>query len=329
MDTQKLSEVRAHLGLSEDQLDELVDRGVELVSAPGEELFRQGDRADSWWVLIEGAIDLIRHIGPEDVVVGRMDVPGRWAGGFQAWDEQGVYLATGRVAVAGRVLQVPAAALRKRADEWFPFGTHLITGLYHTARSIEATARQRDSLLTLSTLAAGLAHELNNPAAAAVRAVDALAGVCESLISSLTSLTGHAVDAAQLHALDALRRAIEAPPEARDALRLADAEDALAAWMATEDEAAHARFVADSASAIAQPYHHSILPLASRLAASTVRSDSVRAAARISSASASAASRIRRASVSASATIAMAACSAAATISRTRSAATSAAALPA
>jgi hypothetical protein len=37
----------------------------------------------------------------------------------------------------------------------------------------------------------------------------------------------------------------------------------LAAWMATEDEAAHARFVADSASAIAQPYHHSILPLAS------------------------------------------------------------------
>ncbi|HXU86010.1 MAG TPA: DUF3536 domain-containing protein [Verrucomicrobiae bacterium] len=37
----------------------------------------------------------------------------------------------------------------------------------------------------------------------------------------------------------------------------------LADWMATEDEAAHARFVADSASAIAQPYHHSILPLAS------------------------------------------------------------------
>jgi signal transduction histidine kinase len=142
-----------------------------------------------------------------------------------------VYLATGRVAVAGRVLKVPAAALRKCADEWFPFGTHLIQGLYHTARSIEATARQRDSLLTLSTLAAGLAHELNNPAAAAVRAVDALAGVCESLIASLTSLTGHAVDAAQLGALDALRRAIEAPAKALDPLELADAEDALADWM--------------------------------------------------------------------------------------------------
>ena len=37
----------------------------------------------------------------------------------------------------------------------------------------------------------------------------------------------------------------------------------LAAWMAEEDRAAHERFVADSASAIAQPYHHAILPLAS------------------------------------------------------------------
>jgi hypothetical protein len=37
----------------------------------------------------------------------------------------------------------------------------------------------------------------------------------------------------------------------------------LAAWMASEDADAHGRFVADSASAIAQPYHHTILPLAS------------------------------------------------------------------
>src|SRR6185437_1754274 len=169
-------------GLTDDQLTDLIACGAEVRIEPGTELFREGEHADYWWVLLDGAIDLIRHIGPEDTVVGRMDVPGRWAGGFQAWDEQGVYLATGRVAVAGRVLKVPAAALRKCADEWFPFGTHLIQGLHHTARSIEATARQRDSLLTLSTLAAGLAHELNNPAAAAVRAVDALAGVCESLI---------------------------------------------------------------------------------------------------------------------------------------------------
>ena len=48
-------------------------------------------------MLIDGAIDLLRHVGPEDTVVGRMDVPGRWAGGIsRAWDEHGVYLATGQ-----------------------------------------------------------------------------------------------------------------------------------------------------------------------------------------------------------------------------------------
>jgi signal transduction histidine kinase len=229
--TDDLSEVRAHLALSDDQLDQLIGWGVELEIEPGQELFRHGDRADFWWVLIDGAIDLMRHIGPENVVVGRMDVPGRWAGGFRAWDEQGVYLATGRVAVSGRVLRVPAEGLRKCADEWFPFGTHLIQGLYHTARSIEATARQRDSLLTLSTLAAGLAHELNNPAAAAVRAVDALAGVCDALLATLTSLAEHQVTAAEFTQLDNLRRGIAPLADVPGALELADAEDALSTWM--------------------------------------------------------------------------------------------------
>ncbi len=68
-------------------------------------------------------------------MVARMDVPGRWAGGFRAWDEHGVYLATGRGATAGRVLRVPAEVLRERSNAWFPFGGHLIEGLYRTARS--------------------------------------------------------------------------------------------------------------------------------------------------------------------------------------------------
>ena len=155
---------------------------------PGVELFREGQPADFWWVLVDGAVDLIRRVGREETVVARMDVPGRWAGGFRAWDEHGVYLATGRGVRPGRVLRVPAEVLRDRANAWFPFGGHLIAGLYRTARSIESTARQRESLVTLGTLAAGLAHEINNPASAATRAVDGLEAAYQSLLSALGRL---------------------------------------------------------------------------------------------------------------------------------------------
>jgi len=218
-------------GLTDDQLAELLAAGTEISIEPGIALFHEGEHADYWWVLVDGAIELARHIGREDTVVGRMDVPGRWAGGFRAWDEHGVYLATGRGIGPGRVLRVPSEALKERSTAWFPFGGHLIQGLYGTARNIEATARQRQSLVTLGTLAAGLAHEINNPAAAATRSVDALQGACDTLLSSLGRLADDDIAASQFTALDALRREIEPPTGVPDPLVLADAEDDLSSWL--------------------------------------------------------------------------------------------------
>jgi signal transduction histidine kinase len=219
-------------GLTDDQLAELVEGGTEVRIEPGVELFREGEHADFWWVLVEGAIDLIRRVGREDTVVARMDVPGRWAGGFRAWDEHGVYLATGRGVTAGRVLRVPAEVLRERSNAWFPFGGHLIQGLYHTARSIESTARQRESLVTLGTLAAGLAHEINNPASAATRAVDALATACATLVTSVGRLANDEISAEQFAALDALRREVTPQTADADPLVRADREQALSSWLA-------------------------------------------------------------------------------------------------
>lgn len=218
-------------GLADDQLAELVAGGTEVRVEPGVELFREGEHADFWWLLVDGAIDLVRHVGREDTVVARMDVPGRWAGGFRAWDEHGVYLATGRGATAGRVLRVPAEVLRERSDAWFPFGGHLIQGLYRTARSIESTARQRESLVTLGTLAAGLAHELNNPASAATRAVDALQTASKALVAAMGRLAGEELPSGRLAALDALRHELAPRPPDPDPLARADREQALASWL--------------------------------------------------------------------------------------------------
>jgi len=59
-------------GLSDDQLAELLAAGTEISIEPGIALWHEGEHADYWWVLVNGAIELARHIGREDTVVGKM-----------------------------------------------------------------------------------------------------------------------------------------------------------------------------------------------------------------------------------------------------------------
>ncbi|MGY4770619.1 sensor histidine kinase [Kribbella sp. CWNU-51] len=231
MNADDLRGIPLFAGLTDAQLDELIDGSTEVAIEPGRDLFHEGEPADFWWVLVDGAIALHRKIGREDTVMGKIDVAGRWAGGFRAWDEHGVYLASGRGLTEGRVLRLPAEVLRERIDAWFPLGGHLIKGVYGTARAIESTARQRDALITLGTLAAGLAHEINNPAAAATRSVSALDTACVSLLSALRRLADGEVTAAQFSSLDDLRLELGAGTAAPDPVDLADHENTISEWL--------------------------------------------------------------------------------------------------
>jgi signal transduction histidine kinase len=221
-------------GFTDEQVAELAAAGEEVSYAPGDRAFEEGRPAEHWWVMLEGRIDVVRRVGHEEAVMVTIENPGQWAGGFRAWDEHGVYMGSARVMEPSRVFRLPAAELARFGKEWFPFAVHLLCGLIVTARRIEQNARQREALVALGTLAAGLAHEINNPASAAVRSVGALQQSSDDAFESLQRLAGHGITAEQFVALDDLRRSID-PSTAPTGVELAQREDGLTDWLTEHD----------------------------------------------------------------------------------------------
>jgi signal transduction histidine kinase len=225
--------------LTDAQLAELVAAGQEVTFAEGDLLFEEGHPAEALWILLDGEIELSRQIGGQTIVMTTMSNPGQWAGGLAAWgdpDNPAGYRASGAALCRGRCFVVPAAELARLVGAWSPFSKHLIMGVFQTVRSIDATARQRESLVALGTLAAGLAHEINNPAAATLRSVEALRSTSEYMLASLVELAEDGVSAEQFIELDRLRVEAQSRQVVEDgSIATADREEEIGTWL--EDHA--------------------------------------------------------------------------------------------
>ena len=160
-------------GLDEAQLHRLVEMGEILDLAPGEFLIREGDQADALYVVLAGEMDVTKRAGRSEIPVARVG-PGALQGEIAAL-EGGRRLASVAAIDAAEVLRIPVSAVRELLGAGPDVALAVIRTAVTRLREMESMFREREKLAGLGTLAAGLAHELNNPAAAAIRAIDGLA----------------------------------------------------------------------------------------------------------------------------------------------------------
>jgi signal transduction histidine kinase len=223
--------------LTDDQLDWLCREGrVELVEAGP--VFAEGDPAESLYVLLSGTVVLSRRIGTDDVEVNRTSARGVYAGAFFAYIGDRVpqnYNNSLRAAEPSRFYVLAAEKFAQLMNDWFPMAVHLLEGLMFGTRSMQEAIGQRERLLALGSLSAGLTHELNNPAAAAVRATgslrDRMAGLRAGLAGIAAGPHGGRLLAELLRLQGEAAGQVAAAPDLSP-LESSDREDEIADWLA-------------------------------------------------------------------------------------------------
>jgi signal transduction histidine kinase len=151
-----------------------------------------------------------------------------------------VYDQSVRVTETTDFFQLDATVLRDVMRDWFPMAQHLLAGLFQGFTTRQRNIAQRERLLALGSLSAGLTHELNNPAAAAVRATSTLQQRVSKMREKLAALAAGHLDEAALQTLikfqdEAAQRVANAPK--LGAIESADREDELAEWLEAHEVA--------------------------------------------------------------------------------------------
>ncbi|MEW5810458.1 MAG: ATP-binding protein [Actinomycetota bacterium] len=214
--------------LTDKQLDVLGSNGT-ITTVPAGTVCREGEPAQSFYVLLDGGdVVLTKRAGGQDIELHRTSARGTYFGAIPGCGS--TYDVTVRLTQPSRLFGVAADLFARFMQTVWPVAVHLL----------ESTAigglRQRQLLglqekqRALATLTAGLTHQLNNPAAATVRAV---ADLRDSFAESHRNLG--VLAAADPHALPALLAlqtdiAGSAAALSLSPIEAADHEDAIDDW---------------------------------------------------------------------------------------------------
>jgi signal transduction histidine kinase len=109
--------------------------------------------------------------------------------------------------------------------------TAVVHHMLDRARAFRTAQLNDERLESLSRLASGFAHELNNPASAASRTAQSLGGLLDEEERAARALAAARLGDDQLAVLDAIRHECGRSPTSRTALEAADREDQIAEWL--------------------------------------------------------------------------------------------------
>ena len=235
---------------SDEQLLALKTQGEEVRLQPGQMLFYEDDPPQGLFVILEGELEIIKRIGGRSTAIARRAAPGSESShrldghnvvvaAVQAGSFVGeTSLLTGLPHSAAARATVPTVCLK--------YGASLFQGLRDTPliqlvmmtmvqrmRDTESQVQQHEKLSALGKMAAGLAHELNNPAAANLRAATELPKTLATLQAQTLRLYDGQLNRDQLAFLDNLQSGLlerAATATTLDPLAQSDLEDRIMNW---------------------------------------------------------------------------------------------------
>lgn len=224
--------------LSDEQLEALCASGHIEQYQPGP-ICVEGEPATCLYVLIEGELAMSKLSGGQEIETNRTSQRGVYAGAWRAFTgnlQHQSYDATVYVTKPSKFFVLDAPAFARFMQDQFPMAVHLLDGM---AVGLERTRRiidNREKLLALGQLSAGLTHQLNNPAAATVRAASELRQRVAGMRQKLAMLADGTVTPEALRALVRLQEEVadqvaKSASSNLTAIETADLEDAVGEWL--------------------------------------------------------------------------------------------------